>query len=65
MKPHKSPRIKKNHFMTIRGLSGIGVLDASAYPGPDVEFDVGVSNPTLNAKQFPVQQDSVLGGSLL
>ena len=29
--------------------------------GPDVEFDVGVSDATLDAKQLPVRQDSVLG----
>ena len=32
---------------------------APAYPGPDVEFDVGVSDATLDAKQLLVRQDSV------
>ena len=46
-------------------LTLITALMRSAYPGPDVEFDVWVSDATLDAKQLPVWQDSVLGGSLL
>ena len=42
-------------------LTLITALTRSAYPGPDVEFDVWVSDATLDA----VWQDSVLGGSLL
>ena len=39
-------------------LTLITALTRSAYPGPDVEFDVWVSDATLDA----VWQDSVLGG---